>query len=193
LLACLVARPPRFSSSGIRRDQRGDGDPSGGAVSATSGNSGTIDQRRQADFEDDAAGLRCLWAWFRSRGALADLGNLWQRLVLPNRIGNWSLTSLLQRLVKTGGRSVKQTRYNWLLVAESFQTRRLFGWGGGSRPWRCRPDWAPQRRSQQQVEGRSGAERCRRNHLKWALRDLSVHGGGRVGPFPDRRIRSGKR
>ena len=36
-----------------------------------------------------------------------NLGNLWRRLVLPQRIGNWSLTSLQQRLVKTGGRLVK--------------------------------------------------------------------------------------
>jgi hypothetical protein len=36
-----------------------------------------------------------------------NLGNLWRRLVLPDRIGNWSLTSLQQRLVKTGGRLVK--------------------------------------------------------------------------------------
>ena len=33
-----------------------------------------------------------------------NLGNLWRRLALPQRIGNWSLTSLQQRLVKTGGR-----------------------------------------------------------------------------------------
>ena len=33
-----------------------------------------------------------------------NLGNLWRRLVLPTRIGPWSLTSLQQRLVKTGGR-----------------------------------------------------------------------------------------
>ncbi len=31
-----------------------------------------------------------------------NLGNLWRRLVLPGRINNWSLTSLQQRLVKTG-------------------------------------------------------------------------------------------
>jgi hypothetical protein len=36
-----------------------------------------------------------------------NLGNVWRRLVLPNRIGNWSLTSLQQRLVNTGGRLVK--------------------------------------------------------------------------------------
>ena len=56
-----------------------------------------------------------------------NLGNLWRRLVLPRRIGNWSLTSLQQRLVKTGGRLVKHARYYWLLLAESHLTRRLFG------------------------------------------------------------------
>jgi hypothetical protein len=54
-------------------------------------------------------------------------GNLWRRLVLPQRIGNSSLTSLQQRLVKTGGRLVKHARYYWLLLAESPLTRRLFG------------------------------------------------------------------
>ena len=34
-------------------------------------------------------------------------GNLWRRLLLPQRIGNWSLTSLQQRLVKTGGRLIQ--------------------------------------------------------------------------------------
>ena len=56
-----------------------------------------------------------------------NLGNLWRRLVLPQRIGNWSLTSLQQRLVKTDGRLVKHARHHWLLLAESHLTRRLFG------------------------------------------------------------------
>jgi hypothetical protein len=56
-----------------------------------------------------------------------NLGNLWRRLVLPKRIENWSLTSLQQRLVRTGGRLVKHARYYWLLLAESHLTRRLFG------------------------------------------------------------------
>jgi hypothetical protein len=55
-----------------------------------------------------------------------NLGNLWRRLALPGRIGNWSLTSLQQRLVKTGGRLIKHARYYWLLLAESHLTRRLF-------------------------------------------------------------------
>jgi Transposase DDE domain group 1 len=56
-----------------------------------------------------------------------NLGNLWRRHVLPKRIDNWLLTSLQQRLVKTGGRVVKHAGYYWLLLAESHLTRRLFG------------------------------------------------------------------
>ena len=56
-----------------------------------------------------------------------NLGNLWRRLALPKGIENWSLTSLQQRLVKTGGRMVKHARYYWLLFAESHLTKRLFG------------------------------------------------------------------
>ena len=56
-----------------------------------------------------------------------NLGNLWRRLVLPARIDTWSLTSLQQRLVKTGARLIKHARYYWLLLAESHLTKRLFG------------------------------------------------------------------
>ena len=55
-----------------------------------------------------------------------NLGNLWRRLVLPKKIEKWSLTSLQQRLVKTGGRLIKHARYYWLLLAESHLTQRLF-------------------------------------------------------------------
>ena len=48
-------------------------------------------------------------------------------LALPQRIGDSSLASLQQQLVKTGGRLVKHARYYWLLLAESHLTRRLFG------------------------------------------------------------------
>jgi hypothetical protein len=54
-------------------------------------------------------------------------GNLWRRLALPCGIEDWSLTSLQQRLVKTGGRLIKHARYYWLMLAESHLTRRLFG------------------------------------------------------------------
>ncbi len=55
-----------------------------------------------------------------------NLGNLWRRLALPTRVATWSLTSLQQRLVKTGGRLIKHARYYWLLLAESHLTRHLF-------------------------------------------------------------------
>jgi len=68
-----------------------------------------VDQGGQAGGEDDAVSCHR----FRSnqvRLALSllayNLGNLWRRLALPRRIENWSLTSLQQRLVKTGGRLV---------------------------------------------------------------------------------------
>ncbi len=60
-----------------------------------------------------------------------NLGNLWRGV--PSGPGaaaedrNWSLTSLQQRLVKTGGRLTKHARYFWLLLAESHLTRPLFG------------------------------------------------------------------
>jgi hypothetical protein len=57
-------------------------------------------------------------------GLLQPMGTF---VVLPARIDNWSLTSLQQRLVKTGGRLVKHARYYWLLLAEGHLTRRVFG------------------------------------------------------------------
>jgi hypothetical protein len=56
-----------------------------------------------------------------------NLGNLWRPLALPKRIDTWSLTSLQQRLMKTGSRPIKHARYYWLLLAEGHLTRRLFG------------------------------------------------------------------
>ena len=56
-----------------------------------------------------------------------NLGNLWRRLALAQRIKNWSLTSLEQRLVKTGGRRIKHARYYWLMLAEGDLYRLLFG------------------------------------------------------------------
>jgi hypothetical protein len=55
-----------------------------------------------------------------------NLGNLWRRLALPTQVATWSLTSLQQRLVKTGGRLIQHARYHWLLLAEGHLTRRLF-------------------------------------------------------------------
>ena len=58
---------------------------------------------------------------------VTNLGNLWRRVVLRLRVGKWSLTSLQQRLVKTGGRLIQHARYYWLLLAEGHLRRRLFG------------------------------------------------------------------
>ena len=55
-----------------------------------------------------------------------NLGNLLRRLVLPFAIQNWSLTSLQQRLFKTGGRLTRHARYFILQLAESHLTPTLF-------------------------------------------------------------------
>jgi hypothetical protein len=55
-----------------------------------------------------------------------NLGNLLRRLVLPVAIQSWSLTSLQQRLFKTGGRLIRHARYFTLQLAESYLTRPLF-------------------------------------------------------------------
>ncbi|MBZ5672206.1 MAG: transposase [Acidobacteriia bacterium] len=52
--------------------------------------------------------------------------NLWRRLVVPKRVGRWSLTRLQHRLVKTGGRLIRHARYCWLLFVEGHLTRKLF-------------------------------------------------------------------
>ena len=54
-------------------------------------------------------------------------GDLLRRLVLPLAIQSWSLTSLQQRLFKTGGHLIRHARYFVLQLAERHLTRRLFG------------------------------------------------------------------
>ena len=54
------------------------------------------------------------------------LGNVLRRLVLPVTIQDWSLTSLQQRLIKTGGRLIRHARYFTLQLAESYLTGPLF-------------------------------------------------------------------
>jgi hypothetical protein len=49
-----------------------------------------------------------------------NLGNLLRRLALPLAIQNWSLTSLQQRLFKTGGRLIRHARHFLLQLAESW-------------------------------------------------------------------------
>jgi hypothetical protein len=54
-----------------------------------------------------------------------NLGNLLRRLVLPLVI-SWSLTSLQQRVFKTGGRLIRHAPYFILQLAESHLTPALF-------------------------------------------------------------------
>jgi hypothetical protein len=56
-----------------------------------------------------------------------NLGNLLRRLVLPLAIQSWFLTSLQQRLFKTGGRPVRHARSFILQLAERHLTRSPFG------------------------------------------------------------------
>jgi Transposase DDE domain group 1 len=55
-----------------------------------------------------------------------NLGNLLRCLVLPLAIQSWSLTSLQQRLFKTGSRLIRHARYFVLQLAESYLTSTLF-------------------------------------------------------------------
>jgi len=92
-----------------------------------------------------------------------NLGNLWRRLVLPKRIDHCSLTSLQQRLVKTGGRLVKHARYYWLRLAEGHLTRRVFAafsGGSGGCPWVSPGGHGTGRTDGEEKEG--GTVECRR-------------------------------
>jgi hypothetical protein len=55
-----------------------------------------------------------------------NLGNHLRRLALPLAIQSWSLTSLQQRLFKTGGRLIRHARHFIRQLAESQLTQRLF-------------------------------------------------------------------
>ncbi len=73
------------------------------------------------------AGRRALWAARPTSMTRCLILTPMSGRVLPRKIENWSLTSLQQRLVKTGGRLVKHARYYCPMLAESHLIRRLFG------------------------------------------------------------------
>ncbi len=87
-----------------------------------------------------------------------NLGNLWRRLVLPKRIDAWSLTSLQQRLVKTG-RATDQACQVLLVVAGR----------GTSAPAAVWPDAAAD----------LGAASTKRVALRWRLQNLGPREEGR--------------
>jgi hypothetical protein len=101
-----------------------------------------------------------------------NLGNLLRRLVLPLAIQSWSLTSLQQRLFKTGGRLIRHARYFVLQLAESHLTSRLFGqilWRIERLAWPSDVSWGYRTRP----TGMSGKER--RGGGVFGRRDRSYH------------------
>jgi hypothetical protein len=93
------------------------------------GDGGAVDQGGQRNHSLDAP----VMPPFRANevrlllGVVAyNLGHLLRRLVLPLAIQSWSLTSLQQRLFKTGGRLIRHARYFVLQLAENYLTRPLF-------------------------------------------------------------------
>ena len=115
----------------IHRDEHELAEPLGGALlqqGAARRNSGSRKASRRRTGRDCRAIDFGPTKWRLQLSVLAyNLGNLWRRLGLPQRIKSWSLTSLQHRLMKTGGRLVKHARYYWLLLAEGHLNRRLFG------------------------------------------------------------------
>ena len=54
-----------------------------------------------------------------------NLGNFMRRLVLPEDMKHWTLTSLQTRLIKTGGRLVRHARRLVFQLAEVLVTREM--------------------------------------------------------------------
>jgi hypothetical protein len=55
-----------------------------------------------------------------------NLANFLRTLATPDEIGTWSLTSLRERLIKTGARLVRHARYAVFQFAEAALPRRVF-------------------------------------------------------------------
>ncbi len=55
-----------------------------------------------------------------------NLANFLRTLVTPEEIGRWSLTSLRERLIKTGARLVRHGRYAIFQMAEVALPRAVF-------------------------------------------------------------------
>ena len=56
-----------------------------------------------------------------------NLGNFLRRLVLPDPMKHWSLTSLQTRMIKTGGRLVRHARRLVFQIAEVLVNREMLG------------------------------------------------------------------
>ena len=54
------------------------------------------------------------------------MANFLRRLALPQKIDHWSLTTLREKLVKTGAKVVRHAKYVTFQLAEVAVPRRLF-------------------------------------------------------------------
>jgi hypothetical protein len=80
---------------------------------------------------DEALGLSCRTFKDNQRRlqlfALAyNLANFLRRLALPRDVKHWSLTTLLEKLVKIGAQVTRHSRYITFQLAEVAVSRRLF-------------------------------------------------------------------
>ena len=57
-----------------------------------------------------------------------NLANFLRTLVTPEEIERWSLTSLRERLIKTGARLMRHGRYAIFQMAEAALPRQVFAW-----------------------------------------------------------------
>ena len=55
-----------------------------------------------------------------------NLGNFLRRLALPGKIKHWSLTTLREKLIKTGARMVRHARYVTFQMAEVAVPHELY-------------------------------------------------------------------
>ncbi|NIV48425.1 MAG: IS1380 family transposase, partial [Gammaproteobacteria bacterium] len=55
-----------------------------------------------------------------------NLANFLRRLVLPRRVKHWSLSTLREKLIKTGARIVRHARYVTFEMAEAAVPKALF-------------------------------------------------------------------
>ena len=56
-----------------------------------------------------------------------NLGNFLRTLALPKKMANWSLTTLKEKLIKLGAKTIKHARYIRFQIAEFIVTGKLFG------------------------------------------------------------------
>ena len=80
----------------------------------------TVRRRGCHDFADNQVRLQLFLLAY-------NLANFLRRLVLPNRVREWSLTTLRDKLIKIGAKVVRHSRYVIFQMAEVAVPRSLLG------------------------------------------------------------------